>query len=166
MRLPPAGCPYGMVMVVPSPDAVRANVPFAGRGVRGAMRIELWGNGGIFRHPRVLGHDLLRLNVVDHRHARDVTWAEPPNTPVPVQRRQLHRKGIHGTTSEGTSYTVRSDEAGRYEFTRVVPGPYKLTDAIAARPTWRLKLQVERGNRTVLDLSPGNSGKVRDDFPG
>jgi hypothetical protein len=92
-------------------------------------------------------------------------WAEGGAAPAPQRRLQLHLMGIAGTTSQGASYTIRSDEMGRYQFPRVVPGPYKLTNALAVTPIWRLKVHVERGKKTTLDLSPENSVGVRDDFP-
>jgi hypothetical protein len=91
-------------------------------------------------------------------------WAES-GPPGPQRRLQLHLMGLAGTTSQGVSYTIRSDEQGRYEFPRVAPGPYKLTNALAATPIWRLKVQVERGKKTALELTPENSVRMRDDFP-
>ena len=110
-------------------------------------------------------HDNEDIAVTESGLTGQVIWAEPGSAPVPQQRRQLHLMGMPGTPSQGMSYTIRSDEHGRYEFGRVIPGPYKLTDAIVT-PVWRLKVLVERGKRTVLDLMPANTVQTRDDFPG
>lgn len=63
------------------------------------------------------------------------------------------------------AYTIRSDDEGRYEFKRIVPGPYRVSDRVAGKPAWRLRVNVESGRDTVLDLTPGNSLDARDDFP-
>jgi hypothetical protein len=78
---------------------------------------------------------------------------------------QLHLTGIPGTSSKEQRYTIRTDDEGRYEFKRIVAGPYKVTDRVAGTPTWRLRVEVEPGRDTAFDLSPTNSISVRDDFP-
>jgi len=95
-----------------------------------------------------------------------VQWAEPgERTRQPLNRKLLHLFGLKGTATSGLHYSIRSDENGRYEFTRVVAGPYKLTDAVAGEPMWRLKIAVPQAQETAVDLDPQNSAKVRDDFP-
>ena len=61
-------------------------------------------------------------------------------------------------------YRIRTDEEGRFRFTNVPPGVYKLTDRVAGRPTWGLRLQLQPGQDLVVDLSPANTTSVRDDF--
>ena len=46
-----------------------------------------------------------------------------------------------------------------------MPGPYKLTDAIAGQPMWRLRITVAEAQDAIVDLDPNNSAKIRDDFP-
>jgi hypothetical protein len=95
-----------------------------------------------------------------------VRWAEPgQKTDQPLNRKLLHLIGLKNTPTQGQRYNVRSDENGRYEFANVVAGPYKLTDAIAGEPMWRLKISVPKAQETAVDLDTQNSAKVRDDFP-
>ena len=47
----------------------------------------------------------------------------------------------------------------------MVPGPYKLTDRVAGKPTWRLRVEISPSDARVLELTPDNSIAVRDDFP-
>jgi hypothetical protein len=78
---------------------------------------------------------------------------------------QLHLYGVANTATKDQRYSVRTDEEGRYEFKRIVAGPYKLTNRVAGRPNWRVRVEVESGRDTAFDLHPGNSMNVRDDFP-
>jgi len=95
-----------------------------------------------------------------------VRWAEPgQKADQPLNRKLLHLVGLKNTATHGLRYNVRSDENGRYEFTNIVAGPYKLTDAIAGEPMWRLKITVPQAQETAVDLDTQNSAKVRDDFP-
>jgi hypothetical protein len=93
-----------------------------------------------------------------------VTWSSEPNGPYSTKRMQVHLTGVAGTPTKEQRYTARTDDDGRYEFKRIVAGPYKVSDRVAGRPVWRLKVEVEPGRDTVLDLNPGNSVSVRDDF--
>jgi hypothetical protein len=86
-----------------------------------------------------------------------VTWREPGATPQPRARQLLMLIGQDGTPTKDTRYRVRTNRDGRFEFKDVVPGPYQVTDALDGRPTWRLRVVVEAGRETVLDLSPTNS---------
>ena len=63
-------------------------------------------------------------------------------------------------------YRLRTDEDGRFRFPEVAPGLYKLSDRLVGQPKWRLRLEIKPGQTAFLDLGPGNSTKVRDDFPG
>jgi hypothetical protein len=80
-----------------------------------------------------------------------------------------HRFNLIGQPKSATSpyYSIRADEAGNFRFPNVVPGAYMLTDSIGdkSRATWRLRVEVPASQEVRLDLSPGNSTRVRDDFP-
>ncbi len=93
-----------------------------------------------------------------------VLWAEPGQLPTPQGRLQIFLHGLRNTPTAERFYWVRSDEEGRYQFTRIVPGQYKLSDAIA-RPKWRLKIVVEPGQEALFDLTLDNARPARDDFP-
>jgi tetratricopeptide repeat protein len=80
-------------------------------------------------------------------------------------RQQLFLVGLKGTPTQQINYVQRSDGEGRYEFKRITPGQYKLTDAVAGPVRWRLKVVVESGQDPVLDLTPENGVARRDDFP-
>jgi hypothetical protein len=92
-------------------------------------------------------------------------WAEPGQSPAPQSRLQLFLVGLRGTPTKALQYVLRSDRDGHYEFKGIVPGSYKLTDAIAARPKWRLRVALQPGQDLTLDLGPQNGAGVRDDFP-
>lgn len=93
-----------------------------------------------------------------------VVW-NGSNPPVKISRLQLFLKGIAGTKTQDEYRVLRTDEEGRFEFKNVAPGPYKLVDRIAGTPQWRLRVEVEPGQRLALDLTPDNSTRARDDFP-
>ena len=84
----------------------------------------------------------------------------------PAARHQLM---LIGQPKSATSpyYRIRSDEEGNFRFPSVVPGPYMLTDSIGdkSKATWRLRVEVPASQEVRLDLGPGNSARVRDDFP-
>ena len=94
-----------------------------------------------------------------------VLWTAAAGGPHSTRRMQVHLTGVSGTPSQEQRYTVRTDDEGKYEFRRIVPGSYKLADRVAGIPTWRLRVEVEAGRDTALDLNPANSVTVRDDFP-
>jgi hypothetical protein len=91
-----------------------------------------------------------------------VVWADGK----PTSRVQLFLKGVPKTPRENLQWVLRSDDTGAFEFKRIPAGTYMLTNRIAGEPTWRLRVQLTPGEITTLDLSEGNSAKVRDDFPG
>lgn len=93
-----------------------------------------------------------------------VVWNES-DPPVSIARLQLFLTGIEGTPTKEEYRVVRTDRDGRFEFKQLVPGPYRLMNRIAGKPTWRLRVQVEAGQRLALDLTPDNSTRARDDFP-
>ena len=94
-----------------------------------------------------------------------VAWSSEPNGPASTRRMQVHLSGLAETSTKEQRYTVRTDDEGRYEFKRIVAGPYKMTDRVAGKPTWRVRVEVQAGRDTSFDLHPGNSLGVRDDFP-
>jgi hypothetical protein len=94
-----------------------------------------------------------------------VAWTAGAGGPHATRRMQVHLTGVPGTPSQDQRYTVRTDDDGKYEFRRIVAGSYKLADRVAGKPTWRLRVEVEPGRDTALDLNPTNSVSVRDDFP-
>jgi hypothetical protein len=83
----------------------------------------------------------------------------------PQQRLQLFLKGVRGTVVQDEYHVIRTDQNGTFRFADVAPGEYMLTNTVARRPTWRLRVPLARGERLVLDLTPSNQTTVRDDFP-
>lgn len=79
----------------------------------------------------------------------------------PLKRQQLvlveHPSRVH-------HYRMRTDEDGRYRFTGVAPGIYKLSDRVTGPAKWRLRVEAKPGQAIFLDLGPDNSTSVRDDF--
>jgi hypothetical protein len=84
----------------------------------------------------------------------------------PVARMQLHLVGQPDGPTKEQRQVLRTDREGWFKFTNVVPGAYMLTDVVAGKPRWRLKIEVSANSTLRLDLTPGNSAEVRDDFPG
>jgi tetratricopeptide (TPR) repeat protein len=91
-----------------------------------------------------------------------VVWADGRST----ARLQLFLKGAPKSPNETLQWVLRTDDNGRFEFKRIPAGTYMLTNRIAGEPTWRLRVQLEPGQVTSLDLGEPNNAKVRDDFPG
>jgi hypothetical protein len=83
----------------------------------------------------------------------------------PQSRLQLFLKGVPGTAVRDAYHVLRTDASGRYHFADVVPGEYMLTNAIAGRPAWRLRVSLGAGEQRVLDLSAANAASIRDEFP-
>jgi hypothetical protein len=90
------------------------------------------------------------------------TAGEPP---VNTARMQLFLRGIPDTPTKGIQYVLRTDEAGEFRFKNIAAGPYQLTNRIAGRPVWRLRVEVLPEQDLTLDLGPQNSLAARDDFP-
>jgi hypothetical protein len=90
-----------------------------------------------------------------------VVWAGERST----ARVQLFLKGAPKSPNAERQWVLRTDESGRFEFTRIPPGTYMLTDKVAGERTWRLRVRLEPGQVTSLDLGEGNNARVRDDFP-
>lgn len=91
-----------------------------------------------------------------------VTFGGNPGDVVAVERMQLF---LHSYPNRVTYLRIRTDENGGYRFTDLPPGIYKLTDRIAGRPRWRLRIELKPGQDLTLNLDPTNSTQARDDFP-
>jgi diadenosine tetraphosphatase ApaH/serine/threonine PP2A family protein phosphatase len=78
---------------------------------------------------------------------------------------RLFLQGLKGTPVEDEFFRVQTDQNGAYQITGIPPGEYRLTDRGSGTTTWRLKVTLKPGQSAVLDLSPANSVRVRDDFP-
>ena len=94
-----------------------------------------------------------------------VSWNEG-EPPVKLQRLQLFLKGLDNTPTRDTHLVLRTDEEGRFQFKNVPAGTYKLTNRIAGEPLWRLRVSVAPGETASVDLTPQNTVRLRDDFPG
>jgi tetratricopeptide (TPR) repeat protein len=90
------------------------------------------------------------------------TFGENPGDVVAMERMQLF---LYDHPNRVTYFRIRTDEQGRFQFTNVPPGIYKLTDRAAGPPRWRLRVEIKPGQDVTLDLNPGNSTRVHDDFP-
>jgi tetratricopeptide (TPR) repeat protein len=90
------------------------------------------------------------------------TFGGNPGDVGAMERMQLF---LHSYPNRATYLRIRTDENGRYQFTNLPPGTYKLTDRIAGSPRWRLRVELKPGQDLTLDLDPANSTRVRDDFP-
>jgi tetratricopeptide (TPR) repeat protein len=91
-----------------------------------------------------------------------VLWADGR----PTARVQLFLKGVPNSPNANEQWVMRTDDGGRFEFKRIPPGTYMLTNKVAGTPTWRLRVKLAPGEITSLNLDEDNSAKVRDDFPG
>jgi tetratricopeptide (TPR) repeat protein len=91
-----------------------------------------------------------------------VLWADGR----PTARVQLFLTGVPNSPNSNEQFVMRTDDSGRFEFKRIPPGTYMLTNKVAGSPTWRLRVKLAPGQITSLDLGEDNSAKVRDDFPG
>jgi hypothetical protein len=93
-----------------------------------------------------------------------VVWTEAED-PISVSRLQLFLKGLPSTPTHEQYYVLRTENDGQFHFRNVMPGAYKLTNRIAGKPHWRLRVSVQAGAPTTIDLNPQNSTRTRDDFP-
>jgi tetratricopeptide (TPR) repeat protein len=92
-------------------------------------------------------------------------FAETGKEPKPVKRLQLFLVGQPNSPTKEERYVLRTDEDGRFKFSNVVAGPYKLTNRVAGQPIWRLRVELKPSQDTILELNPANSVNTRDDFP-
>ena len=81
-------------------------------------------------------------------------------------RMQIHLVGQPDGPTKEERRVIRTDNDGQFRFVNIVPGTYMLTDKIAGKPRWRMKIEVSPGSTLRLDLNPANSTDARDDFPG
>jgi hypothetical protein len=92
-------------------------------------------------------------------------FAENGQPPQPLPRQQLFLVGQPNSPTQRERYNLRTDEQGNFKFPDVVPGPYKLTNRVAGRPIWRLRVELKASEVKVLELTPSNSVASQDDFP-
>ncbi len=92
-------------------------------------------------------------------------FAESGAKPQAMQRLQLFLMGRPDGPTKEQRYVLRTDQDGNFKFPNVPPGPYMLTNRIAGQPIWRLRIELKPGEEQQLDLNPGNTVAVRDDFP-
>jgi tetratricopeptide (TPR) repeat protein len=83
----------------------------------------------------------------------------------PQVRLQLHLIGQPDSPTKEERHVLRTNQDGTFRFGNVMPGFYMLTDKIAGKPQWRLKIEVGSGSTLRLDLTPANGTATRDDFP-
>jgi hypothetical protein len=94
-----------------------------------------------------------------------VVWTDTAAAGADPRRMQLILVGLGDGPTRERRYVLRTDEEGRFQFRRVVAGPYRLVNRVAGLPTWRLRVDLEPGKEQTLELTPSNSTRVRDDFP-
>lgn len=92
-------------------------------------------------------------------------FAEAGATPEPMRRLQLFLRGQPDSPTKEERHVLRTDEDGNFKFPSVPPGPYMLTNRLAGQPIWRLRVELKPAEEQQLELNPGNSVAVRDDFP-
>ena len=90
-----------------------------------------------------------------------VVWAEGTSTSYV----RLFLQGAPKTPLQGLQWATRTDDQGRFEFKRIPAGTYVVTNKVAGRPTWRLRVTLAPGEITTLELGEANRAEVRDDFP-
>jgi hypothetical protein len=93
-------------------------------------------------------------------------FAEAGAQPEPMPRLQLFLMGQLDSPTKDERYNLRTSEDGSFKFPNVLPGSYMLTNRLAGPPIWRLRVELKPAEEKQLDLNPGNSVTVRDDFPG
>ena len=92
-------------------------------------------------------------------------FSENGQTPQAMRREQLFLVGQPNSATQRERYNLRTDENGNFKFPDVVPGPYKLTNRVTGKPTWRMRVDFKASEVKVLELNPGNSTAQQDDFP-
>ena len=93
-------------------------------------------------------------------------FADAGAQPEPMPRLQLFLMGEPGSPTKDARYNLRTSEDGSFKFPNVPAGSYMLTNRLAGQPIWRLRVELKPAEEKQLDLNPGNSVAVRDDFPG
>jgi tetratricopeptide (TPR) repeat protein len=92
-------------------------------------------------------------------------FAEGSAKPEPMRRLQLFLRGDPDSPTKEERFVLRTDEEGNFKFPDVPPGPYMLTNRIAGQPIWRIRVELKPAEEQQLELNPGNSVAVRDDYP-
>jgi Tetratricopeptide repeat len=92
-------------------------------------------------------------------------FSEDGKRPEPMRRLQLFLVGQPGSPTKDERHALRTDEDGAFRFPKVLAGSYKLTNRVAGRPIWRLRVELKPGESKQLELTPANSTATRDDFP-
>lgn len=92
-------------------------------------------------------------------------FAEAGAKPEPMRRLQLFLRGQPDGPTREERYVLRTDEDGNYRFPNVPPGAYMLTNRLGGQPIWRLRVELKPADEMRLELNPGNSVAVRDDYP-
>lgn len=90
-------------------------------------------------------------------------FAEAGQAPKPMARMQLFLSPENPAQKE--YYNLRTDEEGNFKFPNVIPGSYKLTDRVAGKPIWRLRVELKPSETRALELTQANSLAMQDDFP-
>lgn len=148
---------FRWVLKYGSPGAPEVEASRAWLARAGALPVTLYAtNAGGPEKERAPGNSSLEGRAV---------YAADGKTPVPMKRMQLFLVGQPNSPTKLEHYTLRTDEEGNFKFPNVVPGPYKLTNRVAGRPTWRLRVDLKSSEVKVLELTPDNSVDSRDDFP-
>ena len=88
--------------------------------------------------------------------------AVSPEDSAPLKRQQLF---LVDQPNRSRRLQVRTAEDGTFRFASVPPGIYHLSDKVTGPALWRLRVEPKPGQVVFLDLGPGNSTKVREDFP-
>jgi tetratricopeptide (TPR) repeat protein len=92
-------------------------------------------------------------------------FGEAGAKPEPMRRLQLFLKGQPDSPTREERHVLRTAEDGSFRFPNVAPGAYMLTNRLAGQPIWRLRVELKASEEKQLDLNPGNSVAMRDDFP-
>jgi hypothetical protein len=92
-------------------------------------------------------------------------FAEAGARPEPMPRLQLFLMGQPDSPAKDERYNLRTSEDGSFKFPNLPPGSYMLTNRLAGQPIWRLRVELKPAEEQQLELNPGNSVAVRDDFP-
>jgi hypothetical protein len=92
-------------------------------------------------------------------------YAEAGGKPEPMRRLQLFLRGQPDSPVKDGRYVLRTDEDGSFRFSNIPPGTYMLTNRLAGRPIWRLRVELKPADEKLVELNVGNSVALRDDFP-